>query len=267
MSNLAKYGSYDSAAAQKEKDEMAGSGNSFMKLSVGKNVVRIMPPPPGANSPFKIIFQHYINIAGQTIPVVFTCPRMMERSRCKACERGDALRKSGNKADRDAARDWFPSRRVFCNVIDRNDEEAGPKILAFGRQIHEDLIGVREDNGDFCHPITGFDVVIARVGTGKNDTKYSVRASRETTKLADTEKAIDGWLEGANDLDQFARVLSDEEMEDKMAGRMPSGGGGAEKQISKGAGSERKPKSTTRNVQDDAIDGEVDDESDDKLNW
>jgi len=252
MSNLAKYGSYSEDAAAKEKESLQGGGN-FMKLEVGKNVVRFLPPAPGRRSPFRTVYQHYIRVPGQQQPVVFTCPRMEAKERCKACEKGQRLQGSANKADRDMARDYFPSRRIMANVLNRKDEDAGAQVLGFGKMVHEELIEIRENNGDFTHPLEGFDITITRTGTGKNDTRYKVTPSRDNTQLSETVEKMEEILEGMIDLDQFAKIYSDEELEAKMkgedvpasAGRLPSNAG-----ESSGGGS-------GRNVQDDVVEGEI----------
>jgi hypothetical protein len=198
MSNL-EYGGYEVEAAEQEDEDLSKSGSSnFMKLNVGDNVVRILPPPVGRKSPFFTAFQHFLDLPGYDGPIVFNCPRMMARQFCPACAKSDKLRSSPSKQDQDAARDFWSSRRIYVNVIDRADEDAGPKILAIGKTIHEALVAIRKsdpDEGDFTHPETGFDINIQRQGTGKNDTKYKVVAARRSTALGDLD-----WINQQADL-------------------------------------------------------------------
>lgn len=186
-----------------------------MKLEVGRNVVRFLPPPVGRSSPFATVYQHFLNIPGIPDAVVFNCPRLMAKRTCPACAKGDKLRASGNAKDADAARDFWASRRVFAVVIDRNDEESGPKILAFGKQIHEALVAIRRDEdagGDFTDPERGFDIVIERQGTGKNDTRYTVRPARKSSSI--------GKMEGIDmqpDLRHLAKVPTMDEIRAMVA--------------------------------------------------
>jgi hypothetical protein len=193
-------------AAEQEDEDLAKSGGSsnYMKLEVGDNYVRVLPPPIGRKTPFFTAFQHFIDLPGYDSPIVFNCPRMMAREYCPACAKSDKLRASQNKKDQDAARNFWSSRRVFVNVIDRSDEEAGPKVLGIGKTIHEALVKIRKDDpdeGDFTHPEDGFDINIQRKGTTKNDTKYKVIPARRSTPLGDKD-----WINQQADLNQKLAV-------------------------------------------------------------
>jgi len=217
LSNLAKYGTYDLESAEKEMEdsEKSGGSTSYMKLKEGKNVVRILPPFPGGKSPFRVIWEHYVNKPGGE-SVRFVCPRMEAKQPCAACAKADKLKATGNSADFTMAKEFFAKRRVYTNVIDRSEPEAGPKILAFGKMIHEALIKLRKNpdwGGDFCHPVKGFDVVIERSGTTKNDTEYEV-TPKKTSPLGD-----ESWLDGMHDLEKQATVLTMEEIRAKFAGK------------------------------------------------
>ena len=88
MSGLVKWGSYDVERARDERQEAKGD-QTFMKLGVGRNPIRVLPPKAGQNSPFKIIKQHFIKLPGNDSPVVFACPRSAPaefKDRCPACE-------------------------------------------------------------------------------------------------------------------------------------------------------------------------------------
>lgn len=222
MGNLVKYGEYTpEAAQQEEKDSKSAGGAGFVKLQPGKNVVRILPPAQGRTSPFRVIYQHYLRVAGAEGPVVFVCPRQEAKRPCPVCKEADRLKRSGNPADRDRAGELFPSRRVFANAVDRSDPEGGVKVLVVGKTVHESLIAIRKDadaGGDFTHPTKGFDIIIERTGTGKQDTRYTVRPARNSTPLSADAKQMDEWLSSMRDLEEHARVLDQEELEAKLGG-------------------------------------------------
>lgn len=212
-SDIVKWSGYDIEDAEHEKQQIDSESGSMFVPEVGINKVRFIPAMPGKKV-FRIIHQHYLNVPGETKPVVFACPRMAEKKKCPACDVGFALRSSGNPADRERASDFLPTRRVFSNVIDRKNPEAGPRVYAFGKTVHEALIAIRRDEdagGDFTHPEQGFDIVIERTGTGKTDTKYMVRASRKVTALGDME-----WISMQHDLDRYAQLPSLEEIKEKL---------------------------------------------------
>lgn len=216
---LVNYGGYSLDTANEEHEDLSrAGGGQFMKLEVGRNVVRFLPPPVGRKSPFVTTYQHFMDLPGREGPVVFNCPRMMERRPCPACAKGDRLRATGNPKDAEAARDFWASRRVFAAVIDRNDEDSGPKVLGFGKTVHEALVAIRRDDdagGDFTHPVDGFDIIIERTGTGKNDTRYKVFPARKSSHLGDRAEE---WIAQQPDLRQLARVPSLEEIKAQVLG-------------------------------------------------
>jgi hypothetical protein len=219
--NIVEYGAYTPEAAEEEHDALGkASGGQFMKLEVGRNVIRILPPPPGRNTPFVTTYQHFINLPGRE-PIVFNCPRMMERRQCPACMKADKLRSSANSMDQDAARDFWASRRVFCAVIDRADQDAGPKVLGFGKTVHEALVAIRRDEdagGDFTDPAHGFDIIVERVGTGKMDTRYKVMPARKSSPLGKHE-----WITAQPNLRALAGVPSWEEIVGMVKGGSDDG--------------------------------------------
>lgn len=227
MSNLVKFGSYEQSAAHEEKADLeAGGGADFLKLKQGRNVVRILPPPLGKRSPFRTVYQHFIQLPSG--PAVFVCPRLEARSPCPACAKAESLRGSRNEEDQRLAGELFARRRVFCNAVDRASPEDGPKVLAFGKLVHEQLVSLREDEdagGEYTHPITGFDIVISRSGTTKNDTKYTVSAARQASQLHDDAAVMQEWIDNQRDLETFARVASLDEIRDLMAGKKRERGG------------------------------------------
>lgn len=254
--DLVKYGSYDITTAQEEQQELDRSkGAEFMKLEVGRNVVRFLPPAPGVKSPFRVIYQHYLRPPGASGVVVVTCPRMESKKHCPICTEAERYKRSGNPADRDRAYELFPSRRVFTNVIDRKDPESGPKVLAFGKTVHESLIGIRKDEdagGDFTSPVDGFDIIIEREGTGVQDTRYKVLPARKQSPLGEM-----GWISQQHDLERIASVKGPEEIERIMSGEddgKPAGKGGGGHQSPRSGGGGSKAKGRT--AQDDVIDAD-----------
>jgi hypothetical protein len=259
MTNLVKWGSYEAETAAEEKKDLESGSAEFFKVKGGKNVVRFLPPPVGKKSPFRVVWQHYVNLPGVPNPVSFPCP-MREASRaCPVCAKAEKFKKTGNDADYKKALDLFPKRRVYANIIDREAPENGVQIYAFGKMVHEALVKIRSDEdagGDFCNPDIGFDIIIDRKGTGKNDTEYTVMAARKQSKLGDYE-----LIAQQQDLERFAKVPSDAEIMAKLAPGTPgdtSGsalGSGKEKSVN---AAPRGPKART--ASDDVEDGAASDD-------
>lgn len=244
---LAKYGSYEIEAAEEEQKQLdSEGGGEFYKIKVGRNVVRFMPPPIGQKSPFVVSYQHYVDVPGAQGPVTFVCPRMMQKKPCPACQKAEELRRSGNPADAEFASRLTPRRRVFANVIDRKEPDKGVQIIAFGKQIHEQLVALRKDadaGGDYTDPETGFDLVIERTGTGRLDTEYKVFASRRQTPLGNLD-----WIERQHGLGRFMTPKTAQEIMNLLSGVASGTTGGA---VGSGSGGQRR---ITR-VQDEIDDG------------
>ncbi len=143
-SNIQKYGEFTVDAAEKEEQEIQTSG-SFLKLGVGKTVVRVLPPPAGQSLPWTKTYEHYIKVPGAQRAVIFACPRMMSKRACPACTKADQLNASGNPADRDRAWEFRPRMRAYMNVIARKEPEKGVQVMAVGKAILEKMIKIRKD--------------------------------------------------------------------------------------------------------------------------
>ena len=234
-----KYNDYDVETAEAETDESEAGGANFFKVKAGKNYMRILPPPAGQRSPFRVTYQHYLNMpgtTGKTQSVI--CARLEAKKPCLVCAKVDELRASQAKADQDAASDLFARRRVFCNVIDRNDEEHGPKIYAFGKTVHEQLLALRTDTkggGNYVDPIKGFDIIVERKGTSKNDTEYTVRGDRNATPLGPADDVMQEWIDTQHNLNLLAKLPESE----KVAGLI--GGGDADEEAEAPARGARRP--------------------------
>jgi hypothetical protein len=220
MSNLTKYGEWGDDAAKQDAAASTAGSKAFLKLVEGDNVMRFLPPKIGRPSPFAVTYSHYVELPTGD-KVSFNCPRMMAKRSCIVCAKGDQLRSSRSAADQKAGKRLFPRLRVYANVIDRNAEEKGVQILAFGKGVMEDLTGIRQNprkGGNFTHPETGRDIIIGRKGTGQFDTEYDVAPDIQASPLHHDPGQADEWLEMAYDLDQFLTVLSDEEIRAKVRG-------------------------------------------------
>jgi len=230
MSNLVKWGGYDEETAEAEKKDLDKSNAAFMKLKVGRNVVRFLPPILGQgygekkNSPFRVVWTHYIRMPGKKDPISFACPNREAREMCPACMYAEQKKATGNQADSDAAYELFPKRRVYAVVINREEPEKGPQVLGFGKVVHEALVKIRKDadaGGDFTNPETGFDIIIERQGTGVKDTEYTVMPARKQSKLGNND-----WIEVQPDLNGFGKVKSADEITALIRGEGDGGGGG-----------------------------------------
>lgn len=223
MSNIVKYGDWTPEQIEKESKELQ-TNSDFWKPPVGRTAIRFLPPKIGWPSPFVIQHQHFIRLPGKDKPIVFCCPRLHEKKQCLACAKADQLESSGNGRDAQIAKGLRPQKRILANVVvghgsGENPEEAGVSIYAFGASVYNSLKAIREDaenGGNFLHPETGFNIVIKRVGTGKDDTRYTIMPSRQATKLANMD-----WIDMQPDLRKMVRVPTTDQQERLLAGEDP----------------------------------------------
>ena len=233
-SSLVQHGDYseDDAAEDAEESKRA-QGGVIIKIPQGKTTVRAIPPKPGGKWKRKS-FMHYVEVPGAG-SVAINCARLLAKKPCLICKTEQKMVASGNKRDFQKASRIKAKARWYCNVVERGAEENGPRILAFGPMINDQLIEIRQDaddGGDFVHPTKGFDLRIVRKGDGPNNTKYLVTAAKQrpTPLAADTktmnelienQHSLDRWLE-APDLDEQKAKLSGEDDDEDDKPRKPS---------------------------------------------
>lgn len=202
-------------------DEEVGEGGKtpFWKPSVGRSVVRMLPGL-GANKPMIVSQQHYIELPGRP-KVVFACPKVIGKKPCPACTKAEQLMASKNQADRETAFGLKPRLRVYANIVDRADVAKGPQVWGFGRTVYDQLRSLRADPdiGDFFRiDASGFDIVVERKGTTKNDTEYHVRPSTKNCALGDASV-----LEVQSDLNRFRDLMEYDDIVKRLKGENRDG--------------------------------------------
>ena len=230
MSNIVKWGAYTEEAALREEQEGGGERRDFMKLEVGKNQVRFLPPPIGKDTPFQLVHTHYVPVPGQTEDVRIVCPRKHGGGKCPICAKAEQLYRSGNAVDQDKAGELWPRRRYYAHVINRKNPDAGVVILPMGPKIHDAIRDLRKDpeyGGDFTNPEKGYDIVIERAGTGKYDTAYKVRPAMKGGAvmfgpLNPDPEVMNALIEEQGDLTRLVNILSPEAIVEQLEGLAPS---------------------------------------------
>lgn len=252
QTSLVKYGDFTAEEAEEEEKQLkdARGPSVFMDMKQpGKYRLRFLPPINDKKWK-RVTAVHYIDIPGGD-RVSFVCPKMEKNAKCRVCNTALKYLESDNQIDQQKGKNLSAKRRVMANVIDRNNEDEGPKIFAFGIMVEKQLIELRKDaevGGNFVDPINGFDVVIVRSGTGARDTEYKVHKGKEKP-LTDDAKQMKEWIEGQHNLDRRVKVYGDEDIERILNGEKPLGDDTDEE--------EEKPAKKAR-----SIDQEIDDEDD-----
>lgn len=182
---------YGAKKKYQDVDPNAGGGNiRRMKLQSGMNVIRIVED--GFDECW---VHHFKDSEGKSRRAV-----CIGKKDCPICA-------TGNKA----------KHRFFFNVIDRKQQkETGKvevKLLEVGKMVYEGIRELALDD-EYGDP-TQYNIKITRKGEGKNDTKYSVRASTKVYPLKKSEmEVVESETEegGAYDLDHFTTKQTKSEL-------------------------------------------------------
>lgn len=237
MTSMVRYGNFSIDTMNKQSavaDALGGA--DFLKLVEGANVLRFLPPLEGQDSPFRITAMHYID-AVPGLPnkkLVFACPQHELKQACPACQRAAELSRSLNPIDREQGKKFAAGLRIYANVIDRNNPDAGPRVLAFGKQIWDQLKSILNNprsGGNFLDPTEkGFDIVINRKGTGQFDTEYTCLPDRNNSPLHVDDAIAQEIIDMQHDLESHVTPIVPEELVaawHAAALRAPQGGGAA----------------------------------------
>jgi len=209
----------DVSKAQKKAAEEAARAASFgtfgtlkwWKPKKGKNRLRVMPPwtGEGTNSYqwWREVWVHWGVGPDDDNKQSVACPRKTPPGDqpCPICDEVDRLRKSGDPADLELAKQIKAKMRVYANIIDLKDpawteedieeltaagveennlpEVGGPKIqvFSFGSTIFKDLLDYYTDVIDITDLDEGHNVLLTREGDGIN-TDYRVRIEQDASK-------------------------------------------------------------------------------------
>ncbi len=216
-----RYEGYSKEDASKDLAEQAAArGGRTFKLQPGKNVLRVIPGKPRQKWK-RVVYKHFVDISGGV--AIFVCPKHETKGKrkCKTCERARKLAESGDSTDERTAKRLQAQRRVLFNVIDRNDEDSGPKTIDVTQSIERDMTQLVDvDEIDIVDPIKGHDIVIMKTGEGRKNTRYKTRGGKQRKMHTSTEVMQD-WIENQPDLYKRDRLEPDEVIEAILAGDDP----------------------------------------------
>lgn len=212
--------------AMKAKLESASKSNysdtEYDKLQDGKNIRRILWPKGDKEEFWSEGYVHFgLGPEGKSIA---TCAKTFGKDKkCPICEEVERLKATGDKEDKKLADSIRQTKRIYINVINRDDEEEPIKVLSIGVTILKGLLEAicDPDYGDITDFEDGRDMTIKKSGKGLN-TEYSVLpkpkasvASEELSAKEIEEKMTDlDSLFIEKSYDELLAVLNGEEPDD-----------------------------------------------------
>lgn len=208
---------FDAVLAQYEKNKNATSGNTnrvsqedrmkkyfvtiLPKGSKGEDRrIRILPTPDGS-SPFKEVYFHEVQVDGKWIKLY---DPKQEGKRSPLNEVHEGLMMTGVESDRELARQYRSRKFYIVKVIDRDNEQDGPKFWRFkhnakGDGILDKIFPIFKNKGDVTDPQKGRDLIISltltKAGTGKEYTSINSVIPEDIGVLHEDENVAKTWLE------------------------------------------------------------------------
>lgn len=188
------------------------SNTDYDKLQQGKNVRRVLWPKGDKDSFYSEGYLHFgLGADGKSVA---TCPKTWgSKEKCPICEYVEQLQASKNKDDQKLAKDIKAKRRIYINVLNRDDEEETPKVLPIGVTILKGLLETicDADYGDITDPEDGRDITITRKGQGLK-TEYSVLPKPKSSEASESQTPEE-IEEAMTDLDSLFIKKSYEELQ------------------------------------------------------
>lgn len=204
---------------QAERREKGGDGKyNWYDMQTGQNVFRLLGPHPN-DSAGKLAFPVLTHFA---LPVndkkdqyqvcLGTWPDITAQIKCPICETLNELYREGYSTLRQLAQTKYKA-----NIIARSDEAKGVQIVTIGQATYAYLvmqINARSPKppydrlfGDITDPMTGCDVVVTKIGSGK-ETKYQT-SLLPPSKLSENPEQAKAWLDGVIDIDAIWKKPDD----------------------------------------------------------
>jgi len=213
-----KYYTADPDKLQK-KLESIGSGTYF-KPKQGPNKIRILPPWSKEGIWYKEATLHYGLHDENDKERAYPCLKMFGE-RCPICDKREELLE-GDGEDKKVADRLRPRTKFYANILDLKTNKV--MIWGFSQKILGTLLSYESDP-DHCDnkltdPDEGFNVVVEREGTTKNDTRYQVRVKPKPSAIE-----AEDWEDHLFNLDtEVIEEMSKDDLEDVLTANFGSSG-------------------------------------------
>jgi hypothetical protein len=209
--------SLDAVLAQYEKSKQ-GSSSSTNKMSQdermkkyfaailtdketqGQKRIRILPTTDGT-SPFKEVWYHEIQVDGKWQK--FYDPGKNDNERSPLNEVYEDLRSTGKESDKKLASTYLSRKFYIVKVIDRDNEQDGPKFWRFkdnykNEGILDKIIPIWRNKGDITNVETGRDLILeltkAKTPKGAVYTVIQTIMQDDASLLHEDKETADTWV-------------------------------------------------------------------------
>lgn len=187
--------------------------------------VRLLPFPNNEGQPFKERWFYYGigKNSGLLAPYQFGKKDPINELIAK-------LREDGYEENKALLKLLYPKMRAYAPIIVRGEEDKGPKLWAFGKNVYQQILNtiLNEDYGDVTDIEDGRDLTVtfSRKPTEKfDDTAIMPRV--KTSPLSTDPKLAQKWIAEIPNLDDMYQLKPYEEIE-RIVNEWLSSGGSSE---------------------------------------
>lgn len=176
----------------------------------GEHTIRLVPYKY-ADFPFIELYFHYdFNKKNLLSPISFDRPDPI-------VEFAEKLKATGDKESFDLSKKISPKMRTYVAMIVRGEEDQGVRFYGMGKTVYEEILKIMDDPdyGNIFDPYTGTDLVITYQTpeeVGNDYGKTSIRAKRNTSRLAESDEEIENLLNNQKPITDIYKELSYEDL-------------------------------------------------------
>ena len=198
-----KSGDYSSGTKMSQEDRMKKYFAAILKDNEkqAQKKIRILPTPDGS-SPFKEVWFHEINVDGKWQK--FYDPGKNDNERSPLSEVYDVLMSTGKESDKELAKQYKPRKFYIVKVIDRDNEQDGPKFWRFKHNykqegIFDKIIPIYKAKGDVADGEKGRDLILeltkAKTPKGAFYTVIQTVMYDDPSQVHEDEDTMASWIE------------------------------------------------------------------------
>ena len=178
-----------------DRDSIVSGDVKFYTPDKGNNTIRILPltgEDAEGRYGFPVSVHYQIGPDGGQ----FLCLKSMKDEKCPICEE---RRKANKEGDEEYARDLKASDRIAVYVIDREDEEEGPKFYLMPATLETAMASLATDKKsgavlNFTDPEEGYDFSFEKTGKGMKTKYLGAEFDRKESALSDDDDLMEAWL-------------------------------------------------------------------------
>jgi hypothetical protein len=197
-----KTGDFSSTSKMSQEERMKKYFAAILKDNEkqGQRRIRILPTPDGS-SPFKEVWFHEILVDGKWQK--FYDPGKNDNERSPLSEVYDELMSTGRDSDKELAKQYKPRKFYIVKVIDRDNEQDGPKFWRFKHNykqegIFDKIIPIYKAKGDVADPDKGRDLILeltkAKTPKGAFYTVIQTVMYDDPTPVHEDEDVMADWV-------------------------------------------------------------------------